>query len=249
MKRLMLIACMAALTGGVSFQTFAETDTPAQEETFKPATEGAKVGEWTMDFEGAKKLAAEKKLPMLLNFTGSDWCGWCKLMDKNVFKMGEWEDYAKENLILVWIDFPQDKSLVPEAIAAKNDKLKDAFNVEGYPTYFVVDSDGETQLGQLGASQSASPAWFIGEIEKVKLNRAGELEKWLTADEAAELKAAREARTEAEKAFEDARAEFMKIMTEARKKVEEKMQPLREAREKEDALMEKALKKKAESAK
>ncbi len=39
-------------------------------------TEGAKVGHWTMDFEAAKKIAAEKNLPLLLNFTGSDWCGW-----------------------------------------------------------------------------------------------------------------------------------------------------------------------------
>ena len=49
----------------------------------KVELEGASVGVWTMDFDAAVKLAGEKKLPLILNFTGSDWCGWCKLMDKN----------------------------------------------------------------------------------------------------------------------------------------------------------------------
>ena len=77
-------------------------------------TEGAKVGHWTMDFDAAKKMAAEKNLPLMLNFTGSDWCGWCKLMDKNVFAEKEWQDYAGENALLVTLDFPKDKSIVPE---------------------------------------------------------------------------------------------------------------------------------------
>ena len=55
----------------------------------KVQLEGAKLGHWTMDFDAATKLAAEKKVPLMLNFTGSDWCGWCKLMDKNVFAEAE----------------------------------------------------------------------------------------------------------------------------------------------------------------
>ena len=78
-----------------------------------PATEGAKVGEWTMDFDAAKTLAKEKNLPILMNFTGSDWCGWCKVMDRSVFSKPKWDAYAKKNLVLVFIDFPQNKALVP----------------------------------------------------------------------------------------------------------------------------------------
>ena len=51
----------------------------------KPATKGAELGEWTMDVSAAKKLAKSKNKPVFLCFTGSDWCGWCKLMEKNVF--------------------------------------------------------------------------------------------------------------------------------------------------------------------
>ena len=132
-----------------------------------PATQGAKVGQWTMDFDAAKTLAKEKNLPILINFTGSDWCGWCKLMDRSVCSKPEWEAYAKENLVLVYIDFPQDKALVPVHFVARNQKLSDSFDVRGYPTYIVLASDGETRLGQLGASRTATPESFMADLKKL----------------------------------------------------------------------------------
>ena len=115
--------------------------------------EGAKVGQWTMDYDAAVTLAAEKKLPMMLNFTGSDWCGWCKLMDKNVFAQEEWKSYAAANVVLVTIDFPQDKSIVPEKFVDRNAQLQQKFGVGGYPTYVLLESDGKTVLGQLSAGK------------------------------------------------------------------------------------------------
>ena len=55
----------------------------------KVELEGAKVGVWTMDYDAAVKLAGEKKLPLMLNFTGSDWCGWCKKLDRETFGNAE----------------------------------------------------------------------------------------------------------------------------------------------------------------
>ena len=132
-----------------------------------PATKGAKVGEWSMDFDAAKALAKEKNLPILINFTGSDWCGWCKLMDREVFAKDEWQAYAKENVVLVTIDFPQDKTRVPMHFVARNQKLSETYGVRGYPTYIVLGADGTTRLGQLGASRDASPSSFIGELKKL----------------------------------------------------------------------------------
>lgn len=132
----------------------------------RPVTEGAKVGEWTMDYEAAKALAKEKKLTILMNFTGSDWCGWCKLMDKNVFSTEQWKSYATQNLVTVFIDFPKNKSLVPEKRAEANKALSEKFGVQGYPTYILLASDGEKQLGKLGASRDATPASFIQGIKK-----------------------------------------------------------------------------------
>jgi thioredoxin-related protein len=131
----------------------------------KVSLDGAEVGHWTMDYEAAAKLATEKELPMMLNFTGSDWCGWCKLMDEGVFAKEEWKEFAKENVVLVTLDFPRDKTIVPEKYVARNQELKEQFEVGGYPTYIVVDGDGKTKIGQLGAGRDKTPASFIAEFK------------------------------------------------------------------------------------
>lgn len=133
----------------------------------KVQLDGAKAGHWTMDYDAATKLAAEKELPMLLNFTGSDWCGWCKLMDKNVFAEKDWKKFAADNVILVTIDFPKDKSIVPEKFVDRNKELQKKFGVRGYPTYIILESDGETKLGQLGAGKDKTPESFIEEFKGV----------------------------------------------------------------------------------
>ena len=148
----------------------------------KVELEGASVGIWTMDFDAAVKLAGEKNLPLMLNFTGSDWCGWCKLMDKNVFADEGWQTYAKENVLLVTLDFPQDKSIVPEKYIERNKKLQQQFGVKGYPTYVVLDNDGSTKLGQLGAGRDKTPSSFIEEFKGVIRMSAGAIEAFLKAN-------------------------------------------------------------------
>jgi thioredoxin-related protein len=139
----------------------------AEKAAHKPATEGAQLGQWTQDWDAAVNLAAEKNKAILVNFTGSDWCGWCKLMDKKVFAEEQWVDYAKENLLLVTIDFPRDKSIVPKKYKERNEKLKNQFGVRGFPTYILLDQDGETKVGKLGASREATPKNFIQQVEEV----------------------------------------------------------------------------------
>ncbi len=149
----------------------------AKEEPPKPviATEGAELGVWTMDFEAAKAVAASANKPLLLNFTGSDWCGWCKLMDRRVFSQEAWAAYAKEHLALVWVDFPRDKSRVPETFVARNQALATRYSVRGYPTYVLIAPDG-TEIGRLGASQEATPESFSAQIQSlITLTRIEEL--------------------------------------------------------------------------
>ena len=187
----------------------------------KPVTEGATPGQWTMDFEAAKKVAAEKKLPILINFTGSDWCGWCKHMDKEVFSQDAWRSYAKENLMLVWIDFPHDPSLVPEKYVARNKALSDQFGVEGYPAYLILDDDGKKQLGQLGADQEITPTLFITRLKGVMKNRSAEVDKLLST---LPEKVAQDYRATAKK-LEDSRTE-LKASEETYKKKTAELQAL-----------------------
>ncbi len=135
--------------------------------------DGAKLGQWTMDYDAAAKLAAKTKQPMVLNFTGSDWCGWCKIMDKNVFAKDEWKKFAAKNAVLVTLDFPRDKSIVPTRYVARNKELQKKFGVGGYPTYVILDSDAKTILGKLGAGRDKTPASFIKEFQGTVRMSAG----------------------------------------------------------------------------
>jgi thioredoxin-related protein len=142
-------------------------------------TEGVVPGEWTMDLDQAVQVASKEKRPMLLNFSGSDWCGWCRLMEEKVFALPEWKTYAAEHIVMVLIDFPQDSSLVPEAYVSRNQRLSEQFGVEGFPTFIVLDDDGTTVLGQLQAGQDKTPASFKAELEKLFRNRPASMAAYL----------------------------------------------------------------------
>ena len=140
------------------------------------ALKGAEVGKWTMDYDAALKLAKQKDLPLLLNFTGSDWCGWCKFMDRNVFSKAEWQKYANKNVVLVTLDFPQDQSIVPKEYVSRNHEMQSRFGVSGYPTFMIVDSDGSTVLGKLGAAREITPAIFIEQMEDALMFRQAKID-------------------------------------------------------------------------
>jgi len=137
---------------------------------------GVTPGKWTMDLDAATKLANEKKLPILLNFSGSDWCGWCKLMEKNVFSKQDWQDYAKDNILMVIIDFPKDSTIVPKEYVERNNELKAKYNAEGFPTFVVLNA--ETELGRLGAGQKKTPTTLIAELTKLFRYRPADIAKY-----------------------------------------------------------------------
>lgn len=197
-----------------------------------PMTEGAEPGVWTMDMPAAQTLAKEKSLPILINFTGSDWCGWCKLMDKKVFSQQAWQDYAKENVVTVWVDSPRDESLVPEALRPKAEALRETYDVQGFPTYVVLNAEGK-ELGRLGASQDATPESFIAELKGVLVR--DRLPELLSAEELAEFEQIGEAKEALEKRHEA-------LM----KDIETKMTALQEEYMKLDSREQELLKKAAE---
>jgi len=97
---------------------------------------------WLTDFEAAKKTAAEKKLPILADFSGSDWCGWCIKLDNEVFSKKEFKDFAKDNLVLFVADFPR-ASKQDEKTKKQNDELMKKHEVAGFPTVLLMDAEGK----------------------------------------------------------------------------------------------------------
>jgi thioredoxin-related protein len=120
---------------------------------------------WDDDYEKALEKAKTEKKLVLLDFTGSDWCGWCMKLDKEVFSKKEFKDYATSNLVLVEVDFPQQKHLTKK-VKEQNDKLQKQYKVQGYPTIIVLNSEGK-QVGELGY-QEGGPAPFIAKLDGLK---------------------------------------------------------------------------------
>lgn len=100
---------------------------------------------WLTDFEAAKKQAKERKVPILADFSGSDWCGWCMKLDKEVFSNKEFKEYAKDNLVLFLADFPSKKAQ-DDAVKKQNKYLASKYRVEGFPTVLVLDSNEKVLL-------------------------------------------------------------------------------------------------------
>ncbi len=118
---------------------------------------------WLTDFAEAQKLSKEKNLPIVIDFTGSDWCGWCIKLDKEVFKKKEFKAWAKKNVILFMADFPSRKKISSKE-KRQNSKLAKKYKVRGYPTILVIDAEG-TVLGKTGY-QAGGPKKYIKHLEK-----------------------------------------------------------------------------------
>ncbi len=103
---------------------------------------------WLTDFEKAKKMSAEKNVPILADFSGSDWCGWCIKLDKEVFSQAEFKAYAKDNLVLLLVDFPSRKKQ-PDDLKKQNKDLAAKYGIKGYPTVIILDSEGK-ELARTG---------------------------------------------------------------------------------------------------
>lgn len=103
---------------------------------------GAFAGElnWYTDMEKAKADAASQGKTILVNFTGSDWCGWCKKLDREVFSKPTFQNFADEKLILVKLDFPKYKKQPAETRKA-NRKTLEKFGVRGFPTILLVNAE------------------------------------------------------------------------------------------------------------
>ena len=120
---------------------------------------------WVTDQPKAlEKAKAEKKL-VLMDFTGSDWCGWCMKLDKEVFSTPEFQKYAQANLVLLELDFPH-KKVLPPALKSQNAALEQKYGIQGYPTIVVLDAQGN-KVGELGY-QPGGPQAFIAELDKLK---------------------------------------------------------------------------------
>ena len=129
MKRILLMSALL-----VALAATAKTSTPAG---------------WIDDYDTALKRAADEKRLIVANFSGSDWCGWCKRLDAEVFNTDEFRKDATNRYILLMVDSPRDKSLLSQKAREQNPKLVEKYEIRGFPTVLILDAKGKT-IDQLG---------------------------------------------------------------------------------------------------
>jgi thioredoxin-related protein len=114
--------------------------------------------------QALEKAKTANKL-VVLDFTGSDWCSWCKKMDTEVFSTPEFREYAQQHLELVEVDFPHQKSL-PADLKKQNDELQKQYGIQGFPTIVVLNADGK-KVGEFEGYQEGGAKAFIDQLEKL----------------------------------------------------------------------------------
>jgi thioredoxin-related protein len=115
---------------------------------------------WYTDVKEAITVSNKEKKPLLLFFTGSDWCGWCIRLQKEVLKTPEFNKWAQENVVLVELDFPR-RTAQSDEIKKQNNELQQVFGIQGFPTvYFVNGKTNFEGLGSTGYVAGGPAAWI-----------------------------------------------------------------------------------------
>lgn len=123
--------------------------------------------EWMTDVKKAVETSVKTKKPIMLFYTGSDWCGWCIRLQNEVFKTKEFTDWAKKNTVPVELDFPR-RTRLPAELQKQNNEMAQMFNVTGFPTVWFVrpvkNGNDYTleQLGRTGYVAGGPSAWLTG---------------------------------------------------------------------------------------
>jgi thioredoxin-related protein len=120
---------------------------------------------WEEDYAKAVARAKTEKKMLLLDFTGSDWCPPCMKLEKEVFSTPEFKNYAKDNLVLMEVDFPQYKQLA-KPLEAQNWKLKEEYGVEGFPMLIVLNF--ERNKTRRFEYEPGGPKPFIAKLNALK---------------------------------------------------------------------------------
>lgn len=162
---------LAALLALAPAFAFAEADHAPAEPAKAVDAAPAENLDWVTDFESAKAEAAKSGKDLLVDFTGSDWCGWCIRLRKEVFDLPAFKPASKD-FVFVELDFPHQKTL-PEALKKQNEALQEKFGVTGFPTILLLDASG-VPYAQTGYQPGGPEAYLkhLAELRATKVENA-----------------------------------------------------------------------------
>ena len=121
---------------------------------------------WTTDYKKAQQEAKASHKLVLLDFTGSDWCGFCFQLDRAILSQPQFKDYANKNLVLMEVDFPRSKAQSIETVR-QNQQLAQRYQVQGFPTLVVLNGEGKT-VWRYDGLYTEGIAAFLAELDKIR---------------------------------------------------------------------------------
>ncbi|MFT5877558.1 MAG: thiol-disulfide isomerase/thioredoxin [Salibacteraceae bacterium] len=134
----------------------------------------ASIPGWFTSLDEANAISVKTGKPIMANFTGSDWCGWCKKLRREVFDTPEFQKWADENVVLLELDYPRSFQ-VPDNIKQQNQQLQQVLGVRGYPTIWLFtltnNDKGQANINPLGKTGyvAGGPAKFISVAQEQML--------------------------------------------------------------------------------
>lgn len=127
--------------------------------------------EWLTDYQQALQLSKQTGKPILADFTGSDWCPYCKKLKSSVFVTDEFQQWAADSVILLVLDFPKYKAQSRE-LTMQNRQLAAQYGIQGYPTVLIINSKGK-EIGRLGYMPGGPDGWLNMAQKILEGNQAG----------------------------------------------------------------------------
>lgn len=161
MRRIFSIVLFFGIVSFVNAQSLAQNI-----DVVEVADETAISLGWETTFKDAVVKAKTEKKPILIYFTGSDWCGPCIRLEKSFFQTDKFKDFSDKNIVLYKADFPRNADLVTAENKAINKELSIRYSQSSFPTMIVVNEKGEVLGRKNGIYMSEYYYPFLEEITK-----------------------------------------------------------------------------------
>lgn len=145
-----------------------------------PQSTAAELNGFLVDVEQAFIQAEEENKDLLIDFSGSDWCGWCMRLSEEIFSQEKFQAVAKEHFVLVEMDFPKDVSGMSEETLKQNTIWQEKLSVEGFPAVFLLDTTGKP-YAQTGY-QAGGPERYLEHLSELRQIRIKRDELFVLAD-------------------------------------------------------------------
>ena len=155
--RLPMLVTLASLCVALAIGAFARMGNAAE-------------GLWETNFKAAQAKAKQEKKYLLVDFTGSDWCGWCIKLHNEVFEKEPFKAEAPKQFVLVELDFPHEKEQSPE-LQKQNKELSEKYNIEGFPSVLLMDAEGDV-IARTGYQEGGPTEYLkhLAEFSKIYQN-------------------------------------------------------------------------------